>query len=140
MEKLIRLALIAWSEMRLVERFGPKMAAAITCAAFAFFAILAASGLAGAAIWISIDASSGPVAASLWSALVFLLIAAALLITMKMVMNSNHAPRASRAGATSGAAPLSDDVMALLGKAMGNAKVASVISAVVAGLMAGTRR
>lgn len=137
MEKLIRLAIIAWSEMRLVERFGPKMAAAIACAAFAFIAVLAASGLAASAMWISIAAESGPVAASLWSALVFLLIAAALLIAMKLVLNST--PRATRPG-INGGAPLGDDLLGGLHKTLGHGKVASIISAVLAGLMAGTQR
>jgi len=136
MEKLIRLAVIAWSEMRLVERLGPKMTAAAACAAFAFFALLAATGLAVAAMWISIDAASGPVAASLWSSLLFLMIAAALLIAMKFVLSSSPAPRVQQRPAPG----LADDVSGLLHKTLGHSKVAAIVSAVVAGLMAGTQR
>ena len=138
MEKLIRLAVVAWSEMRFVERLGPKMTGAFACAAFAFFAILAAAGLAVAAIWLSIAASSGPIAASLWSALVFLLLAAALLIAMKFVLSSGSAPRIARAASATSA--LNDDVSAILHKTIGHHKAAGLISAVLAGLMMGTQR
>lgn len=131
MEKLIRLAVIAWSEMRMVERFGPKMAAAAACAILAFFALLAALGLGVAAMWISIADTDGPIAASLWSALLFVFIAAALLIAMKVVLNSRPAHAAPSAN---------DEFVMSLHKKIGDSKTATLVSAVVAGLMAGTRR
>lgn len=140
MERLIRLAIVAWSEMRLVERFGPKMAGAMVCALFAFFALLAATGLGVAAVWISIADASGPIAASLWSALVFLVIAAGLLIGMKVVLGSGHHPHAPRTGVAHGASVANDELMASLHKTIGDNKTAALISAVLAGLMIGTQQ
>jgi hypothetical protein len=134
MEKLIKLAVMAWSEMRWAERFGPRMTAATACAVFAFLAIVAAAGCAVAGLWLSLETNVGPAAASLWVALVLLVVGGGLVAAARLIFRSGSTPQTHPRGGI----PLGDDLLLQIQKGFGDHKAAALLSALLAGLAAGT--
>src|SRR3569623_1319556 len=86
MDKRLKIALLAFTEMRLAQRAKGFSAAAV-CAAIAIFTALGAQACAIAALWIFLAPQVGAAAAALWSALVLLLITAGLGRAAKMSVN-----------------------------------------------------
>ena len=130
MDKLLKLALIAFTENRLAQRAKGIPAAAV-CAAFAFFTALGTLGCAIAALWIFLAPQVGAAGAAVWSAVVLLLITAGLGLAAKMSMNAGHHPREG-----AGLAGL-EDIAGELRRGMSNNKFSVLLAALIAGLLAG---
>src|SRR4051812_23204366 len=125
MDKLLKLAVLAFTENRLAQR-AKGFSAAAACAAFAFFTALGAIACAIAALWIFLAPQVGPAGAALWSAFVLLLITGALGLAAKMSMNGHHDGHRSAAGLNG-----LEDVAAELRRGMSNNKVSVLIAALI---------
>jgi hypothetical protein len=131
MDKLLKIALLAFTEMRVAQRAKGFSAAAV-CAAIAFFTALGALACAIAALWIFLAPQVGPAAAALWSAFVLLLITAALGFAAKMSMNGGQ--QSGRDGTGLGGL---DDIVGELRRGMSNNKLSVLLAALIAGLLMG---
>jgi len=130
MDKLLKIALLAFTENRLAQRAKGFSAAAV-CAAFAFFTALGAIACAIAALWIFLAPLVGEAGAALWSAFVLLLITAALGLAAKMSVNGNQNQREGL-----GLGGL-EDIAGELRRGMSNNKISVLIAALIAGLLMG---
>ena len=131
MDKLLKIALLAFTENRLAQRAKGFSAAAV-CAVFALFTALGAIGCAIAALWIFLAPLVGQAGAALWSGFVLLLITGALGLAAKMSMNGNQNQREGLGGLGG-----LEDIAGELRRGMSNNKVSMLIAALIAGLLMG---
>jgi hypothetical protein len=131
MDKLFKIAMLAFTEMRLAQR-ASRFSAAAVCAVFGFFTALGTIGCAVAALWIFLAPQVGAAGAALWSAFALLLITVVLAFVAKMSVNGNQHHHGE------GGLPL-DDVAAELRRGLSNNKTSVLLAALLAGLMMGRR-
>src|SRR5262245_2441449 len=93
MEKIVNLLVMAWSEMRWAERFGPRMAAASACAVFAFLVLLGALICAVSAFWIYLEPRVGGAGASLWSAALLMVLSGVLGFSARAILRGDDGGR-----------------------------------------------
>jgi hypothetical protein len=131
MDKLLKIALLAFTEMRLAQR-ASRFSAAAVCAAFGFFTALGTIGCAIAALWIFLSPQVGAAGAALWSALALLLITAVLVFVAKMSVNGQHHHHGESG------LPV-DEIVGELRRGMSSNKMSVLLAALLAGLMMGRR-
>ena len=135
MEKLIKILLMAFSEMRMAQRMTGKISTAAMLSLFAFFTTLGMLGCGVAALWIYLAPQIGNAGAALWSALLLFGITiglgAASYCVIKAKGNGEAAPAAS---------PFFDNIGAEITRAVSESKGSVLLSALLAGMAYGNSR
>lgn len=132
MEKLIKIAIMAFTELRSAQRMTGKISAAAMLSLFAFFTTLGMIGCGVAALWLYLAPTVGNAGAALWSAILLFGITVSFgLISYFVIRGNGHVH-----GAT-GRAPLFDEIGAEVTRAVGQSKGSVLISALLAGMAFG---
>jgi hypothetical protein len=133
MEKLIKIAILAFSELRMAQRMTGKISAAALLTVFAFFTFLGMIGCAVAAFWLYLAPRVGDAGAALWSAVLLFGFTATLSIGGYLCVRGG-----SRNGQTP--KPFFDEMGAEIARAVGQSKGSVLLSALMAGMAFGNSR
>ena len=134
-EKLVKILIMAFSEMRTAQHMTGKISAAAMLSVFAFFTTLGMLGCGVASLWLYLAPQVGNAAAALWSALLLFGITLGLGIGSYYVIKSKQP-----AGATPEASPFFDNIGAEIARAVSQSKGSVLISALLAGMAYGNSR
>jgi hypothetical protein len=134
-EKLIKIAILAFTELRMAQRMTGKISAAALLTVFAFFTFLGMLGCGVAAFWLYLAPRVGDAGAAMWSAVLLFGFTASLSIGSYMCVRGNgngngHTPKK----------PFFDEMGAEITRAVGQSKGSVLLSALLAGMAYGNTR
>ncbi|MHB1207295.1 MAG: hypothetical protein ACYCZX_17125 [Rhodospirillaceae bacterium] len=131
MEKLIKIAIMAFTELRMAQRMTGKISAAALLTLFAFFTFLGMVGCGVAAFWLYLAPRVGDAGAAMWSAVLLFGFTAGLSVGGYLCLRGN--------GNGGGAAPkpFFDEIGAEVARAVGESKGSVLLSALLAGMAFG---
>ena len=131
MEKLIKIAILAFSELRMAQRMTGKISAAALLTVFAFFTFLGTLGCGVAAFWLYLAPRVGDAGAAMWSAVLLFGFTASLGLGGYFCIRGN--------GNSRGPAPklFFDEIGAEVARAVGESKGSVLLSALLAGMAFG---
>ena len=135
MEKLIKILIMAFTEMRQAQRMTGKISTAAMLSVFAFFTTLGMLGCGVASLWIYLAPRVGNAEAALWSAALLFGITAGLGIASYLVLKSKTADDGAPA-----AAPFLENIGAEIARAVSPSKGSVLLSALLAGMAYGSTR
>lgn len=135
MEKLVKILIMAFTEMRQAQRMTGKISAAAMLSVFAFFTTLGMLGCGVASLWIYLAPRVGNAEAALWSALLLFGITVALGIGSYCVLNNKGREDTAPAGA-----PFLENIGAEITRAVSQSKGSVLLSALLAGMAYGSSR
>lgn len=138
MEKLIKIAIMAFTELRSAQRMTGKISAAAMLSLFAFFTTLGMIGCGVAALWLYLAPRVGDAGAALWSALLLFGITVGLGIISYCVIRGNGQAAPGIGGTAR--APFFDEIGAEITRAVGQSKGSVLLSALLAGMAFGNSR
>ncbi len=135
MEKIIKILIVAFTEMRQAQRMTGKISTAAMLSVFAFFTTLGMLGCGVASLWIYLAPMVGNAQAALWSALLLFGITVGLGIGSYCVLRSKGRDED---------VPLSsaffDNIGGEITRAVANSKGSVLLSALLAGMAYGSSR
>lgn len=135
MEKLIKILLMAFTEMRQAQRMTGKISTAAMLSVFAFFTTLGMLGCGVASLWIYLAPRVGNAEAALWSALLLFGITVGLGVASYLVIKTKSA-----ADAAPDSSAFFDNIGGEITRAVSNSKGSVLISALLAGMAYGSTR
>lgn len=134
MEKIIKILVMAFSEMRSAQRMTGKISTAAMLSVFAFFTTLGMLGCGVASLWIYLAPRVGNAEAALWSAVLLFGITSGLGIASYLVIRGG-----GRAPAAEGA-PFFEEIGGEIARAVSQSKGSVLLSALLAGMAYGSTR
>ena len=134
MEKLIKIAIMAFSELRTAQRMTGKISTAAMLSVFAFFTTLGMIGCGVASLWLTLAPRVGNAEAALWSALLLFG------ITFLLGIGSYFVVRGGGSGNGPARPPLFEEIGAEVTRAVGQSKGSVLLSALLAGMAFGNSR
>ena len=134
MEKLIKILIMAFTEMRQAQRMTGKISTAAMLSVFAFFTTLGMLGCGVASLWLTLAPRVGNAEAALWSALLLFGLTLGLGIGSYLVIKNKGnatAPESSE---------FFDNIGGEIARAVSQSKGSVLLSALLAGMAYGSTR
>jgi hypothetical protein len=134
-EKLIKIAILAFTEVRTAQRMTGKISAAALLSVFAFFTFLGMIGCGVAAFWLYLAPRVGDAGAAMWSAALLFGLTASLSIGGYLCVRGG-----GNGGGHTSEKPFFDEMGAEIARAVGQSKGSVLLSALLAGMAYGNSR
>lgn len=135
MEKLIKILILAFTEMRQAQRITGKISTAAMLSVFAFFTTLGMLGCGVASLWLALAPRVGNAEAALWSALLLFGITIGLGTASYFVIRTK-----GNADAGQESSAFFDNIGGEITRAVSNSKGSVLLSALLAGMAYGSSR
>ena len=135
MEKLIKIAILAFTELRMAQRMTGKISAAALLTVCAFFTFLGMLGCGVAAFWLYLAPRVGDAGAAMWSAVLLFGFTASLSLGGYFCIRGGNGHKNG-----AGPKPFFDEMGAEISRAVGQSKGSVLMSALLAGMAYGNSR
>ncbi|MBX7198991.1 MAG: hypothetical protein K1X51_06400 [Rhodospirillaceae bacterium] len=135
MEKLIKILIVAFSEMRQAQRMTGRISTAAMLSVFAFFTTLGMLGCGVASLWLTLAPRVGNAEAALWSALLLFGLTLGLGTGSYLVIKNKD-----NGGGASTSSEFFDNIGGEIARAVSQSKGSVLLSALLAGMAYGSTR